>query len=75
MIINQAFNGAGDTFTPTVLSFIFMWLIQIPLAYTLAVVLQLGSKGVYISIALSSVLITIAAIYLFRKGKWKKTVV
>ena len=72
MIINQAFNGAGDTATPTYLSFIFMWLIQIPLAYYLALNTSLGSKGVYISISVSSALMTVAAIYLFRKGKWKQ---
>ena len=71
MIINQAFNGAGDTVTPTILSFIFMWLIQIPLAYVLANYFGLESKGVYISISVSSTLMTFAAVYLFRKGKWK----
>lgn len=75
MIINQAFNGAGDTFTPTLLSFIFMWLVQIPLAYVLSYHIGFDSHGVYIAIAVSSVLITAAAIYLFRKGKWKSTYV
>jgi len=72
MIINQAFNGAGDTVTPSWLSFIFMWLVQIPLAYVLAIHTALESKGVYISIAVSSMLMTAAAIYLFRKGRWKQ---
>ena len=74
MIINQAFNGAGDTFTPTMLNFVFMWLVQIPLAYFLAFNTSLGSKGVYMSIAISASLMTICAIYLFKKGQWKQTV-
>ena len=71
MIINQAFNGAGDTATPTKLSFVFMWLVQIPLAYFLSFHTSLNSMGVYVSISVSSVFMTLAAIYLFRLGKWK----
>ncbi len=71
MIISQAFNGAGDTYTPTWLSFIFMWLGQVPLAYVLAYNLDFGPLGVYISIAVSSTLMTIAAILIFRRGRWK----
>ena len=74
MIILQAFNGAGDTRTPTWLSFIFMWLVQIPLAYVLAQT-ALGTIGVYIAICVSSFLITIASIVVFRQGKWKEIVV
>jgi putative MATE family efflux protein len=72
MIISQAFNGAGDTATPTKLNFVFMWLIQIPLAYFLSYYTALESRGVYVSISLSSVLLTIVAVYIFRKGNWKK---
>ncbi len=74
MIVLQAFNGAGDTRTPTILCFIFMWLVQIPLAYILAKT-SLESSGVYISICVSSLLITVASIYIFKQGKWKTTVV
>ncbi len=72
MIISQAFNGAGDTYTPTLLSFIFMWLVQIPLAYILSFTLGFESQGVYMAISISSVFISSAAVYLFRKGKWKE---
>lgn len=71
MVIGQAFNGAGDTYTPTILNFIAFWLIQIPLAYYLANYTSLGATGVYISIAVSSSILAIMAIYIFRKGKWK----
>lgn len=72
MIITQAFNGEGDTKTPTILSFVFMWLMQIPLSYALAIHFELGSLGVYIAIGVSSVFIAMAAILLFRRGKWKE---
>ncbi|NNE13586.1 MAG: MATE family efflux transporter [Saprospiraceae bacterium] len=75
MTITQAFNGAGDTTTPTILTFIFMWLVQIPLAYILAIEFSFGSLGVYMSISISGCLMSIAAIYLFRKGKWKEVII
>lgn len=71
MVIGQAFNGAGDTYTPTILNFIAFWVIQIPLAYTLAYYTSLGSIGVYISIAISSSFLAVIAIIIFRQGKWK----
>ena len=75
MIVTQAFNGAGDTTTPTVLSFIFMWLVQIPLSYVMAMYLDMGSIGVYIAIGVSSLFMAVTAIVLFKKGNWKKVVV
>lgn len=71
MVLGQAFNGAGDTFTPTVTNFIAFWIIEIPLAYSLAILLDLGSQGVYFSIAISETALALMLIYLFRKGKWK----
>ena len=53
MVISQSFNGAGDTITPTVLNFFGFWCFQIPLAYTLAVLLDVGPKGVFMSIAIA----------------------
>ena len=71
MVIGQAFNGAGDTVTPTILNFIAFWVVQIPLAYYLANYTSLGATGVYVSIAISSSLLAVMAIYIFRKGRWK----
>ncbi len=71
MVLGQAFNGAGDTYTPTVINIIAFWLIQIPLAYTL-VQLDYGTAGVYWSIAISESILALISIYVFRKGKWKK---
>ena len=72
MVLINAFNGAGDTWTPTWVNFCGFWLFQIPLAYLLAKHLELGPNGVFISIPVSETAISLAGIYLFRKGKWKK---
>lgn len=71
MVISQAFNGAGDTRTPTILNLVVFWLMQIPLAYYLAKYLRWGPEGVYIAIGISEAVLAIAAIIIFRKGKWK----
>ena len=71
MVVNQSFNGAGDTRTPTIISFISFWIIQIPLAYTLAQTFSWGPDGVYWAIAISESVLAVLSIWLFRKGKWK----
>lgn len=71
MIVVQAFNGAGDTMTPTYINFVCFWLLQIPMAYFLAKVMQFGPDGVYISITVAESLIAVIGIWLFRKGQWK----
>ncbi|AXG74045.1 MATE family efflux transporter [Flavobacterium arcticum] len=73
MVLMNAFNGAGDTKTPTYINFFGFWLFQIPLAYILAKVFELGPVGVFIAIPVSETAITIASIILFRRGKWKQT--
>jgi len=75
MVLGQAFNGAGDTRTPMFISLFVFWLIQVPMAYILAVNLQMEGNGVFFSIALAHSLYAIIAMVLFRRGKWKKTVV
>lgn len=71
MVLGQAFNGAGDTATPTMTNFIAFWLIEIPLAYLLSIYLGYGSSGVYASIAIAEAFLALMLIYLFRRGKWK----
>jgi len=71
MVITQSFNGAGDTRTPTVISFVGFWLFQIPLAYTLAKVFETGPTGVYIAVSVAETLMAIAGIIIFRQGRWK----
>lgn len=71
MVMNNAFNGAGDTWTPTWINLFGFWAFQIPLAYTLAILLKLGPLGVFIAIPVAETSISIAAYVLFRRGKWK----
>lgn len=71
MVITQSFNGAGDTKTPTILNIFGFWCFQIPLAYTLAVFLELGPKGVFMSISIAESAMAVAAIILFKRGRWK----
>lgn len=75
MVINQAFNGAGDTRTPTVINFFCYWLLQLPMAYLLAVMLNMGPDGVFITIAFSVSLIAVISIVIFKKGKWKEVAI
>lgn len=72
MVMTQAFNGAGDTRTPTKINFISFWLFQLPLAYISSMVLGWGPTGVFVAITLAEVLIAVLAMVWFKKGKWKK---
>lgn len=72
MVITAAFNGAGDTKTPTGLNLICFWLCQIPLAWVLAFHAHLGPTGVYTSVVLSDSLLAGLGVLLFRRGKWKQ---
>jgi len=71
MVLVQAFNGAGDTMTPTWINLVCFWLIEIPLAYLLALNFDLGEKGVYFAIVISESMTAIMGLFVFLKGKWK----
>jgi len=71
MVVAQGLNGAGDTYTPTILNVFGFWVFQIPFAYFVAIQLNWGPKGVFIAIALAESLMAIAGIIIFRRGKWK----
>ncbi len=71
MIISQAFNGAGDTKTPTYINLFVFWALQIPLAFLLAKYLKMGPLGVYIAIGISESILALVCIVIFRRGKWK----
>ncbi len=71
MVMANAFNGAGDTKTPTVINLFGFWFFQIPLAWMLAKPLAMGPTGVFIAIPVAETAISIAAYILFKKGKWK----
>jgi putative MATE family efflux protein len=72
MVMVQAFNGAGDTVTPTWINVIGFWLCEIPLAWALAYPAGMGVRGVFASIPLAEVLITVMGVVLFMKGGWKQ---
>ncbi len=75
MTVTQAFNGAGDTDTPTWINLFCLWILQIPLAYLLAEVAGYGPNGVFASVAVCDSLLAIVAVILFRRGNWKRRVV
>lgn len=71
MVATQAFNGSGDTVTPTKINLVFFWFIQIPLSYVMAKVLGLGYNGVFWAIFVSETSVGIFTLWLFTRGKWK----
>jgi putative MATE family efflux protein len=72
MVMLQAFNGAGDTVTPTIVNFFGFWMLEIPLAYFLAIPMHLRARGAYISIVAAEAAIAAVSILLFKRGNWKK---
>ncbi|MDL5511927.1 MATE family efflux transporter [Arenibacter sp. M-2] len=72
MVLTQAFNGAGDTGTPTKINFLIFWAFQLPFAYVLAITFNYGAVGVFLAISIAEVLLTLISYLLFKKGKWKK---
>jgi putative MATE family efflux protein len=75
MVITSSFNGAGDTWTPTWLNLVVFWLWEIPLAYALAVVLEMGPRGVFVAITVAYSTLAVLSAWLFKKGRWKTRVV
>ena len=75
MVLGQSFNGAGDTWTPTIINLFVFWLWEIPLAYVLSVVLNLGPRGVFIAITIAFSTLAVVSGAVFRQGRWKRKVV
>lgn len=75
MVAVQAFNGAGDTVTPTKINFFFFWLLEIPLAYFMAKTLGLEHTGIFWAIFIAETSVGLFTLWLFTKGKWKEVVV
>ena len=72
MVMVQAFNGAGDTNTPTLINMFCYWLLQIPLAYALALWAGMGAQGVFLAITISESTIAVVGVLVFRRGRWKE---
>ena len=72
MVLVQAFNGAGDTNTPTIINVFCYWLFQLPLAYLLSQPFGLGAQGVFLAITLAESVLAVVSIFFFRLGRWKE---
>ena len=72
MVMIQALNGAGDSKTPTWINLVGFWVFQIPFAFVLAKVFNMGPTGAFIAIPAAESVLAIAAWYFFKKGKWKE---
>lgn len=75
LVLTAAFNGAGDTRTPTVLNLLVFWAFEIPVAYVLAKPYGMGPHGVFVAIALAFSMLAVASGVVFRRGRWKTRVV
>jgi MATE family, multidrug efflux pump len=72
MVLTQSFNGAGDTWTPTVINLFVFWLWEIPLAWWLSVRAGLGPRGVFIALTVAYSTLAVVSAVLFRRGRWKE---
>ena len=75
MVVETAFNGAGDTMTPTYLNLFVFWMFEIPLAYVLAYRFGMGPQGVFWAVTAAFSVLAVASALLFKRGKWKTKVV
>jgi putative MATE family efflux protein len=75
MVMEQAFNGAGDSATPTWINLFCYWMLQLPLAWWLARSTGLGPRGVYLGICIAESVLAVVSVILFRRGKWKRVAI
>jgi putative MATE family efflux protein len=75
MVLGQSFNGAGDTWTPTIINLFVFWLWELPLAYFLAIRLSLGPRGVFLSITIAFSTLAVVSAFFFKRGRWKTRIV
>ncbi|MEE8251432.1 MAG: MATE family efflux transporter [Gemmatimonadales bacterium] len=75
MVLTQSFNGAGDTWTPTIINLFCFWLFELPLAYALSHVLDRGPFGVFLAMTLAFSLLAVVSAVVFRRGRWKLKVI
>ncbi len=75
MVLTQSFNGAGDTWTPTIINLFVFWVWELPLAYVLAIVFGFGPRGVFLAMLIAFSTLAFISAIVFRRGKWKKKLV
>lgn len=75
MVVTQSFNGAGDTWTPTIINLFVFWLWELPLAYALAIVFGLGPRGVFLAMLIAFSTLAVVSAVVFRRGRWKTKIV
>ena len=75
MVLTQSFNGAGDTWTPTVINLFVFWAFELPLAYALAIHFRMGPHGVFLAIMIAFSSLALVSAIFFRRGRWKRKVV
>jgi putative MATE family efflux protein len=75
MVLVQSFNGAGDTWTPTLINIGCFWALEIPLAYALALHTGMGASGVFLAITVAEATLAVAGFLAFRRGHWKAQIV
>jgi putative MATE family efflux protein len=75
MVVGQSFNGAGDTWTPTLINLGVFWVFELPLAYALSRGIGLGPHGVFLAITIAFCTLTVVSVIIFRRGKWKSAAV
>ena len=72
MVLMQAFNGAGDTLTPTLINFFAFWVFQLPLAWLLAIRWRQGPRGAFWAVLAADLVLTLTSLVFFRRGNWKR---
>lgn len=75
MVICQSFNGAGDTWTPTIINFFVFWMFELPMAYFLSTPMGMGPQGVFLAVTLAFSALAVVSVVVFRRGNWKTKVV
>lgn len=72
MVLSASFNGAGNTYTPMMINLVCFWLLQMPLAYGLAMKTELGASGVFLAVTIAESILAIIAMIVFKRGRWKE---